>query len=66
MFPFLVLLIAVGGYVVSEEAPELLEPVKEVISIEKNAETGLTDFTIAGKELGSLEITPLDYSKLND
>jgi len=35
------------------------------IQIEANAETGLTDFNIGGKEF-SLDVQPLDYSKMND
>lgn len=45
---------------------EIPNPIEHVITVEENAETGLSDVTVVGGKTFSLDIQPLDYSKLND
>lgn len=66
-------LIVIGGGYAHAEHPEataaakakVSTQVQKVVSSEANAETGLTDVTVVGKTF-SLDVQPLDYSKLND
>jgi len=58
---FLVSVLVIGGYGVSQEYPEAVPS----LTVEKNAETGLTDISVYDKTV-SVDIQPLDYSKLND
>ena len=68
MHIFLITL-ALIGYVAANENPEAVASLKakagESVQIEQNTETGLTDFSLFGKEF-SLEVQPLDVNKLND
>jgi hypothetical protein len=59
-------LIGIVTFIFATDAQKpAVDAVKEEVSIEKNAETGLTDVTVGDKTI-SLDVEDLDAESLND